>query len=49
MRAIEAGADQVLVSHSTTVTTAAIEEVIAAVREYRLPDPRIDTAVKRIL
>ncbi|MFG1733507.1 beta-N-acetylhexosaminidase [Paenibacillus sp. 843] len=49
IRAIEAGADCVLVSHNLSEQTAAITAVIEAVRSGRLSEDLIDTAVKRIL
>lgn len=49
IRAIEAGADCVLVSHMLSEQTAAITAVIEAVRGGRLPVELIDKAVDRIL
>lgn len=49
IRAIEAGADCVLVSHNLSEQTAAITAVIEAVRSGRLPVELIDKAVDRIL
>lgn len=49
IRAIEAGADCVLVSHTLSEQTAAITAVIEAVRSGRLSEDLIDTAVERIL
>lgn len=49
IRAIEAGADCVLVSHTLSEQTAAITAVIEAVRGGRLPVELIDKAVDRIL
>ncbi|WP_127592196.1 beta-N-acetylhexosaminidase [Paenibacillus lautus] len=49
IRAIEAGADCVLVSHNLSEQTAAITAVIEAVRSGRLSEDLIDTAVERIL
>lgn len=49
IRAIEAGADCVLVSHNLSEQTAAITAVIEAVRSGRLSEELIDTAVERIL
>ncbi|GAE04527.1 beta-hexosaminidase [Paenibacillus sp. JCM 10914] len=49
IRAIEAGADNVLVSHTLSEQTAAITAVIEAVRSGRLSVERIDASVNRIL
>ncbi|MCM3698324.1 beta-N-acetylhexosaminidase [Paenibacillus macerans] len=49
VRAIEAGADLVLVSHTMAEQIAAIEQVCAAVRSGRLSKERIDASVARIL
>ncbi|MGE7826489.1 beta-N-acetylhexosaminidase [Paenibacillus sp. NPDC093718] len=49
IRAIEAGADCVLVSHNLSEQTAAITAVIEAVRSGRLSEDLIDTSVERIL
>ncbi|SEL88110.1 beta-N-acetylhexosaminidase [Paenibacillus sp. cl141a] len=49
IRAIEAGADCVLVSHTLSEQTAAITAVIEAVRSGRLSVELIDKAVDRIL
>ncbi|MGG3282546.1 beta-N-acetylhexosaminidase [Paenibacillus solani] len=49
IRAIEAGADCVLVSHRLTEQTAAITAVIEAVKSGRLSMDLIDAAVERIL
>jgi beta-N-acetylhexosaminidase len=46
IRAILAGADQVLISNDTD---AAIAAVLAAVKTGRIPEARIDESVKRIL
>lgn len=49
IRAIQAGADCVLVSHTLSEQTAAITAVIEAVRSGRIPMAQIDAAVGRIL
>ncbi|WP_433939198.1 glycoside hydrolase family 3 protein [Paenibacillus lautus] len=49
IRAIEAGADCVLVSHTLSEQTAAITAVIEAIRGGRLPVELINKAVDRIL
>lgn len=49
VRAIEAGADLVLVSHTMAEQIAAIEQVCEAVRSGRLSEERIDASVARIL
>ena len=46
IRAILAGADQILISNDTD---AAIAAVLAAVKSGRIPEKRIDESVKRIL
>jgi beta-N-acetylhexosaminidase len=46
IRAILAGADQILISNDTD---AAIAAVLAAVRSGRIPEARLDESVKRIL
>jgi len=47
--AIQAGADCVLVSHTLSEQTAAINAVVEAVRSGRIPMAQIDAAVGRIL
>lgn len=49
VRAIEAGADLVLVSHTLSEQIAAIEYVYEAVESGRLSEERIDASVQRIL
>ncbi|MEC0154763.1 beta-N-acetylhexosaminidase, partial [Paenibacillus macerans] len=49
VRAIAAGADLILVSHTMTEQIAAIRQVCAAVRSGRLSEERIDAAAARIL
>ncbi|WP_040676675.1 beta-N-acetylhexosaminidase [Paenibacillus sanguinis] len=49
VRAIEAGADLVLVSHTLADQIAAIEAVTAAVRSGRISEEHIDRSVERIL
>lgn len=49
VRAIEAGADCVLVSHTLSDQQAAISAVIEAVTSGRIPEERIDASVERIL
>lgn len=49
VRAIEAGADLVLVSHTLADQIAAIEKVNEAVQSGRLSEERIDRSVERIL
>ncbi|KPB06158.1 glycoside hydrolase family 3 protein [Bacillus sp. CHD6a] len=47
--AVEAGIDQVLISHTFERQTRAIEAVIKAVESGRIPLPQIDAAVDRVL
>ncbi|WNR45923.1 beta-N-acetylhexosaminidase [Paenibacillus roseipurpureus] len=49
IRAVEAGADILLVSHELERQIAAIEAVIAAVESGRIPESRIDASVMRII
>nr|WP_270878471.1 beta-N-acetylhexosaminidase [Paenibacillus aestuarii] len=49
VRAIEAGADLILVSHTLKHQVAAIEAVLAAVASGRIPESRIDASVMRIM
>ncbi|MGG1555660.1 beta-N-acetylhexosaminidase [Paenibacillus ferrarius] len=49
VRAIEAGADLLLVSHRLDRQLAAIEAVIAAVESGRIPESRIDESVLRVM
>ncbi|MDU7471976.1 MAG: beta-N-acetylhexosaminidase [Paenibacillus macerans] len=49
VRAIAAGADLILVSHTMAEQIAAIRQVCAAVRSGRLSEERIDAAAARIL
>lgn len=49
VRAIEAGADLVLVSHTLADQIAAIEAVTAAVRRGRISEEHIDRSVERVL
>jgi len=49
VRAIAAGADLVLVSHSHSLQTEAIEAVLEAVRTGEVPESRIDGALERVL
>ncbi|MGG6309744.1 beta-N-acetylhexosaminidase [Paenibacillus macerans] len=49
VRAIEAGTDLVLVSHTLADQIAAIERVCEAVRSGRISEARIDGSVRRIL
>lgn len=49
VRAIEAGADCLLVSHRLPDQQAAISAVIEAVTSGRIPEERIDASVERIL
>lgn len=49
VRAIEAGADLVLVSHTLEEQRAAIERVVKAVRSGRISEARIDRSLERIL
>ncbi|MFF2483965.1 glycoside hydrolase family 3 protein [Paenibacillus sp. NPDC058071] len=49
IEALRAGADMVLVSHTITKQTAAIEAVVAAVESGDLPLSRIEEALERVL
>ncbi|TXK74452.1 beta-N-acetylhexosaminidase [Paenibacillus sp. N3.4] len=49
VRAIEAGSDLILVSHQLNRQIAAIEAVIEAVENGRIPEARIDESVQRIM
>jgi beta-N-acetylhexosaminidase len=49
VRALEAGADILLVSHELERQIAAIEAVIAAVESGRIPESRIDESVLRVM
>lgn len=49
VRAIEAGSDLVLVSHTLDRQISAIEAVIAAVESGRIPESRIDASLLRIV
>lgn len=49
VRAIRAGADVVLVSHTPSLQTAAIEAVVDAVEAGELPEERVDDAARRVL
>ncbi|WP_049903907.1 beta-N-acetylhexosaminidase [Halococcus agarilyticus] len=49
VQAVEAGCDRICVSHTPAKQHAAIDAVISAVESGRIPEPRIDAAVRRIL
>lgn len=49
VRAVEAGADLVLISHTFTEQVAAIEALIDAVRTGRISESQIDESVHRLL
>ncbi|OPA81309.1 beta-N-acetylhexosaminidase [Paenibacillus selenitireducens] len=49
VKAVEGGADIVLVSHTLQEQVAAIEALIGAVRSGRIQEEQIDVSVKRIL
>ncbi|MVO99827.1 beta-N-acetylhexosaminidase [Paenibacillus lutrae] len=49
IRAVEAGADIMLVSHTHEVQLAVIQALEDAVRSGRIPEARIDSSVRRIL
>ncbi|MCK4258795.1 MAG: beta-N-acetylhexosaminidase [Halanaerobiales bacterium] len=49
IRAIEAGADQVLISHTFDVQIASYEGILQAVESGRLTEERIDQSITRIL
>ncbi|MEC0266964.1 beta-N-acetylhexosaminidase [Paenibacillus anseongense] len=49
VRAIEAGSDLILVSHTLERQVSAIEAVITAVESGRIPESRIDASVLRVM
>jgi beta-N-acetylhexosaminidase len=49
VRAIEAGSDLILVSHTLDRQVSAMEAVIAAVESGRIPESRIDESVLRVM
>ncbi|MBA2939205.1 beta-N-acetylhexosaminidase [Paenibacillus sp. CGMCC 1.16610] len=49
VRAIEAGSDLILVSHTLERQVSAMEAVIAAVESGRIPESRIDASVLRVM
>lgn len=49
VRAIGAGADAVLISHTPNRQRAAIEGVVDAVRDGTIPESRVDEAARRVL
>lgn len=49
VRAVAAGADAVLVSHTPSLQKQAIDAVVEAVRRGEIPETRIDEAVHRVL
>ncbi|MFC4551076.1 MULTISPECIES: beta-N-acetylhexosaminidase [Halorussus] len=49
VQAVEAGCDQICVSHTPAKQRAAIDAVVAAVESRRLSESRIDESVRRVL
>lgn len=49
VRAVEAGADQLLISRSPSLAMEAIESVTAAVRGGRIAESRVNESVRRVL
>lgn len=49
VRAIEAGADLILVSHTLSEQVAAIEAMLAAVKSGRISEAQIDASVHRVI
>ncbi|HAN94761.1 MAG TPA: hypothetical protein DCQ17_04245 [Firmicutes bacterium] len=49
VQAIAAGADLAIISHSEDLQAQALQALVAAVREGRIPEERIDQSLQRIL